>query len=115
LREREAAPEAPLPAFQQQIRDVVLKEHAGLHPRVAAEAARGGRSVQGPGGEGADVSLLNGGGREVTVHRGEFTSEALGGHLVGKANQGNVTEIYVQINSPGAFSAAHPQASQRLQ
>jgi hypothetical protein len=102
LREREDSPEAPLPALQQQIRDVLLKEHPGLHPRVATEAARGGNTVQGPGGAGGDVTLLKGGRREVSVHHGDFTSDALGGHLVKKASQDEVTEIYLQINSPGA-------------
>lgn len=106
MREREAAPEAPLPAPQQQIRDVLLKEHPGLHPRVAAEAARGGNTVQGPGGAGGDVTLLKGGRREVSVHHGDFTSGALGGHLVKKASQDEVIEIYLQINSPGASREA---------
>lgn len=114
LREREAASEAPLPAFQQQIRDVLLEEHSGLHPRVATEAARGGKSVQGPGGDGADVTLLNGGGREVTVHHGEFTPDALGGHLVRKAGQDRTTEIYLQINSPGASREAFLQFIPKL-
>lgn len=112
--EREANPEAPLPAYQLQIRDVLLKEHHGLHPRVATEAARGGKAVQGPGGPGADVPLLNGGGREVSVHHGEFTSEALGGHLVKKASQGGTTEIYLQINSPGASREAFLQILPRI-
>jgi hypothetical protein len=114
LREREAAPEAPLPAFQQHIRDVLLKEHPDLHPRVATEAARGGETVKGPGVKGADVPLLNGGGREVSVHHGEFTLEALGGHLLKKAGQEGATEIYLQINSPGASRAAFLQILPRI-
>ncbi len=114
LREREAVPEAPLPAFQQRIRDVLLEEHPGLHPRVATEAARGGKNVQGPGGEGADVTLLNGGGREVSVHHGEFTLDALGGHLVRKAGQDRTTEIYLQITSPGASHEAFLQLIPQL-
>lgn len=39
---------------------------------------------------------------EVTVHRGAFTPDAVGAHLVSKAQQQAVDEIYIQINSAGA-------------
>ena len=102
--EREAMrPEqAPLPAPQQAIRDTLLQEHPGLHPNVATEAARGGARAMGPGGAGADVQLLNGGGREVSVHHGQFTPQSIGNHLQGEAAQAGTTEIYIQFNSAGA-------------
>ncbi|MFL5801986.1 MAG: RHS repeat-associated core domain-containing protein [Roseiflexaceae bacterium] len=91
-----------LPVSQQIIRDALLDEHPGLNPRVAAEASRGGASAAGKGGPGADVRLLNGGGREVSVHSGQFTSRALAQHLMDEASQEGTTEIYLQINTAGA-------------
>ncbi len=95
-------PQTPLPAAQQPIRDTLLAEHPGLHPNVATDAARGGARAMGPGGAGADVPLLNGGGREVSVHRGAFTQQSIGGHLQGEVAQAGTTEIYLQVNSAGA-------------
>jgi hypothetical protein len=95
-------PRTPLPVFQQAIRDTLLREHPGLHPNVAADAARGGARAMGPGGAGADVVLINGGGREVTVHSGAFTPQNVGTHLVGEAAQRGTTQIFMQINSAGA-------------
>jgi hypothetical protein len=46
--------------------------------------------------------LLTGGGREVSVHTGAFTPEGIGSHLQAEALQTGTTEIYLQINSPGA-------------
>jgi hypothetical protein len=60
----------------------------------------------GPGGEGADVPLLNGGGREVSVHRGELTPRAIASHLRKEVVQKGTTEIYLQINSNGASREA---------
>jgi hypothetical protein len=107
LASREAAeePGAPLPAKQQQIADELIKEHGSpLNPEVAKDAARGGASAAGSGGKGADVPLLNGGGREVSVHQTNtpFTAESVGSHLQQEAMQQGTTEIYLQINSTGA-------------
>jgi len=38
----------------------------------------------------------------VSVHTGGFTKESIGGHLQTEAAQAGTTEIYFQINSPGA-------------
>ena len=46
--------------------------------------------------------LINGGGREVSVHSGAFTSPGVGSHLQAEALQSGTTEIYMQINSSGA-------------
>jgi hypothetical protein len=101
--EQEAAQAEPLLALrEQQIRDSLVAEHPGLHPRVAAAAARGGTRAMGPGGPGADVPLATGGGREVSVHSGEFTAQSIGRHLQEEAAQAGTTEIFLQINSPGA-------------
>jgi hypothetical protein len=64
-----------------------------LHIRV------GGETV---GVAGADVRLLNGSGREVTVHSGAFTDEGMAAHLQTEAAQSGTTEIYMQVNSAGA-------------
>jgi hypothetical protein len=101
-RESMRSPATPLPASQQAIRNTLLREHPGLAPNVAEEAARGGAGAKGPGGAGADVPLINGGGREVSVHAGTFTREAIGGHLAAKAAQRGTTEIYLQIKSSRA-------------
>jgi len=100
--EREPAPSTPLTAQQERIQNVLLGEHPGLNPRVAAEASRGARTVMGPGGAGADVPLLNGGGREVSVHQGAFTSNSVGNHLQAEVAQAGTTEVFLQINSAGA-------------
>jgi len=96
------APRPSLSPAQQQIADSLLREHQGLHPRVAAEAAVGGERAMGAGGRGADVALLSGGGREVSVHAGEFSARNLGRHLIEEAGQAGTTEIYLQINTRGA-------------
>ena len=92
----------PVPATQQTIRNTLLGEHPGLHPNVATEAAKGGARAMGPGGAGADVPLLNGGGREVSVHRGAFTPQSIGNHLQGEVAQAGTTEVYLQINTATA-------------
>jgi hypothetical protein len=56
----------------------------------------------GPGGAGADVILVNGGAREVSVHQGAFTAQGVGAHLRAEAAQAGTTEIFLQINSTGA-------------
>jgi hypothetical protein len=104
LGQREATGPRPveLTAEQQAIRAKLIKEHEStgpLHPTVASDAVKG---AAGKGAGGADVPLLNGGGREVSVHSGEFTAKGVGSHLVDKAGQAGVTEIYLQVNSPGA-------------
>jgi putative toxin of predicted polymorphic toxin system len=101
-RTKGAAPGKPLPATHEEIRDTLLGEHPGLHPAVATDAARGSVSAKGPGGRGADLDLIDGGGREVSVHHGAFTTEAIGGHLLGEVRQESTTEIFLQISSPGA-------------
>jgi hypothetical protein len=104
-REAAAEPGAPLPANQQRIADELIKEHGSpLNPEVAKDAARGGASAAGSGGKGADVPLLNGGGREVSVHQASspFTADSIGSHLQQEAMQQGTTEIYLQINSTGA-------------
>ena len=105
--ERRTSAAESLPAYQQRIRDQLAEEHPDLHPNVAAEASKGGARALGASGGaaqggGADVVLLNGGGREVSVHRGGFTGPLIGGHLQTEALQRNTTEIYLQINTPGA-------------
>jgi hypothetical protein len=69
----------------------------------------------GPGGEGADVPLAGGGGREVTVHQGEFTSQGIGSHLETEAAQAGTTEIFMQINSSGATRGALQRMIPELQ
>ena len=98
------APDAPLTTPQQEIAKSLLKEHPNLNPRVAQESARGGATAAGKGGKGADVPLLNGGGREVSVHQetSPFTADSVGPHLQQEAMQQGTTEIYLQINSSGA-------------
>lgn len=107
-------PTSQLPASQQTIRDSLLHEHPGLNPTVATEAAKSGAKAMGSGGKGADVVLINGGGREVSVHSGAFTSEGIGSHLQAEAAQVNTTEIYLQINSTGATKAELLQMISRL-
>jgi hypothetical protein len=100
-REAAALKPPPLTREQEAIRDALRKQHKDLTVQVASEAAKG--AVQGgaeEGGAGADVRLLSGGWREVTVHFGDLKS--LGGHLQDKAMQARTTEIYLQINTPGA-------------
>jgi hypothetical protein len=101
---QEAAAQKPPPLTQEQaaFRDTLIEEHKGLNPQVASEASKGAAKVMGPGGEGADVLLLSGGGREVSVHTGAFTPGSVGGHLQTEAMQKGTTEIYLQINSQGA-------------
>ena len=96
------APSSPLPGNQQVIRDTLIREHPGLHTNVATQAARGGSRAMGPGGAGADVVLLNGGGREVSVHSGAFTPNSIGTHLQAEAMQSGTTQIFLQVNSVGA-------------
>jgi hypothetical protein len=43
--------------------------------------------------------LLNGTGREVSVHSGAFTSQGVGAHLLEEAAQAGTREIYLQINT----------------
>jgi len=92
----------PLTAPQAAMRDVLLEEHPGLSPQVASEAVKGAERVMGAGGKGADVVLAAGGGREVTVHSGAFTPGSVGSHLQAEAMQSGTTEIFLQVNSPGA-------------
>jgi hypothetical protein len=95
-------PQRSLTAEQVAMRDSLLREHPGLHPNVAAKSVEGGARVAGPGGRGADVQLLNGGGREITVHRGAFNADSVGTHLQAEAMQAGTTEIFMQVNSAGA-------------
>ena len=99
--EEAAAAGSPLTAEQQKIAQSLLAEHPHLHPTVAKDATKGSASVAGKGGAGADVPLLNGGGRELSVHQSSspFTAESIGSHLQAKAMQSGTTEIYLQINS----------------
>jgi hypothetical protein len=92
----------PLTAEQQQMATSLVNEHPGLSAKVASEAVRGAASVAGRGGKGADVLLLNGGGRELTVHTGAVSAQSLGSHLLSKAAQSGTTEIFMQVNSSGA-------------
>lgn len=98
-RAAQRAPTAALSAAQQTLRDTLIREHPGLNPNVAADAVRGAERVMGPGGRGADVVLLNGGGREVSVHSGVFTPQGVGAHLLEEAAQAGTSEIYLQINT----------------
>jgi hypothetical protein len=100
-KEAAEAPGPPLNATQQKIADSLMGEHPKLNPKVAADAARGGASAAGKGGKGADVRLLDGGGREVTVHQetSPFTADSIGSHLQNEALQQGTTEVYMQINS----------------
>ena len=77
-REAQKRQPTPLTSQQQRIQDTLRIEHPGLHPDVAAEAARGGERAMGPGGAGGDVVLTNGGRREVSVRTGAFTAEGVG-------------------------------------
>jgi uncharacterized protein DUF4157 len=113
--ERERPPAPPLSAARQAIADTLISEHPGLNPTVAAAASEGAERAVGAGVEGADVILLNGGGREVSVHSGAFTLERLGGHLIEEAGQAGTTEIYLQINSQGASRGGLLQMMPRLQ
>ena len=83
-------------------RDSLVAEHPGLHPRVASEATYGAESIAGRGVKGADVRLLNGRGRELTVHTGQFSSRGIGPRLAEKRKQAAQGEVYLQINTPGA-------------
>ncbi len=104
LADREAAarPSGPLPAGQQQMADSLINEHPGLNSEVAKDSVKGGASAAGKGGKGADIPLLNGGGREVSVHTGAFTGNSVGSHLLEEAAQQGTTEIYLQVNTQGA-------------
>jgi len=46
--------------------------------------------------------LINCGGREVSVHSGNFSANAIQNHLLEEVRQNDTTEIYLQINSTGA-------------
>ncbi len=98
-RAAQRAPTAALTAAQQTMRDTLIREHPGLNPNVAADAVRGAERVMGPGGRGADVVLITGGRREVSVHSGAFTSQSIGAHLLDEAAQAGTSEIYLQINT----------------
>jgi hypothetical protein len=89
-----------LPAHQQATKARIIEEHPGLHPDLATKAARGSVEAVGKGGQGADIKLVNGGGREVTIHNGSLDS--VGAHLIREAGQRGTTEIWVQIDTPGA-------------
>ena len=104
--EREPVPPSPLTAKQQQMIDAIMQEHPGLHEAVAAEAVRGAENAAGKSGPGTDLRLLGGGGREVSVHIGAFTSESVAAHLQAEAAQAGTTEIYLQINTAGATREA---------
>jgi len=101
-REAKRAPETPLPKDQVVIRDKLLAEHPNLSPAVATDAARGGERALGKNVEGGDVVLLKGGQREVSAFGGKFTPENVGSRLAEEAAQRGTTEVYFQINSPGA-------------
>ena len=105
-REAMSPPGSPLTPDQAAIRDTLLGEHPGLHERVATAAARNAAEVMGPGGAGADVILVNGIGREVSVHSGALTAAGIGSHLQEEARQAGTNEIYLQINSGGASREA---------
>jgi hypothetical protein len=100
-REAMSPPPSPLTADQAVMRDTLMREHPGLHETVATASVRGAERVQGPGGAGADVVLLSGGGREVSVHSGAFTAAQIGSHLQEEARQRGTTEIYLQIGPEG--------------
>ena len=87
-----------LPLSRQEFVKSLIEEHSGLNPTVAKDATLGARSVAGKNGPGADVRLFNGGGREVAVHSGKFTSESIGKKLLEEEKQIGTTEIYLQIN-----------------
>jgi len=103
LAERQAARAAspPLPREQQEMARSLLEEHPNLSEKVAVDAAKGGARAAGKGGPGADVPLLNGGGREVSVHQSSspFTADSIGSHLQQEAMQRGTTQVYLQINS----------------
>jgi hypothetical protein len=81
----------------------LMVEHPGLNSRVAEEAVRGSAKVVGKGIEGADVILVNGVKREVSVQTGSLSN--LRSRLLDEAVQlgeGRGGEIFMQINTPGA-------------
>jgi hypothetical protein len=109
------APKPSLSQAQQAIADELVTQHPGLSPRVAAEASVGAERGAGAGGAGADVILLGGGGREVSVHAGGFTLEGVGAHLIEEAGQAGTTQVYLQINTQGATRTGLLQMMPRLQ
>lgn len=103
--EREAtagARQPPMTESQVQMARRLREEHSGLSEGCAADAVQGAESVGGSHAPGADIRLLNGGGREVSVHSGAFTDQGMAAHLQAEAAQAGTTEIYMQINSAGA-------------
>jgi hypothetical protein len=105
-REAKSPPPSPLTPDQAAVRDSLIGEHPGLHEKVATAAARNAAEVAGAGGEGADVILVNGQGREVSVHSGAFTGQGIGSHLQEEARQLGTNEVYLQINTAGASREA---------
>lgn len=99
------ATDYPLTTEQEKMAQSLIREHRNekknieLNPKVANDAVRGGSSVAGKNGEGADVRLLNGGGREVSIHAGSFDKKSIGSHLQDEAGQRGTSEIYMQISS----------------
>jgi hypothetical protein len=94
--------ETALPPARREMADALLEEHPHLNSRVAEDAVQGAESVKGAGGAGADVNLLNGRGREVSVHSGRFSQESILGHLLDEVRQSGTSEIYLQLSSAGA-------------
>jgi hypothetical protein len=97
--QRQPIPDSPMRT--QMIKDLV-SEHPGLNPRVASEAVDAALHVMGAGGAGGDVVLTQHVTREVSVHTGQLTAQAMAAHLQEEARQAGVREIYLQVNSQGA-------------
>jgi hypothetical protein len=99
-------PPRALTAKQQEMKKLLMDEHSKdgppLDSSVADDALQGAASVKGAHGKGADVVLVNGGGREVAVYSGKFHRQGLNSKLVQEASQKGTTEVYLQIKVPNA-------------
>ncbi|MGY4643346.1 hypothetical protein [Cellulomonas sp. URHB0016] len=92
-----------------------MAEHPGLNRQVASDSVDGALRVMGAGGAGGDVVLTTNVTREVSVHTGQFTPQAMTAHLQEEARQAGVREIYLQVNTAGADRQSIRQMMNGLQ
>jgi hypothetical protein len=107
----------PIPDSPMRVRmiEALMAEHPGLNRRVASDSVDGALRVMGAGGAGGDVVLTTNVTREVSVHTGQFTPQAMTAHLQDEARQAGVREIYLQVNTAGANRQAIRQMMDGLQ
>jgi hypothetical protein len=100
---------------EQQMARTLKEEHPYLHPDVARAAVRGAQNVKGAGGQGADVVLRDGRGREVSVLGPHTPLSSLYSRVLAESPQaGPRGEIWMQVTTPGATPEQVRQALSEL-